>query len=111
MRTVLVAAVLLPGLGAAALAAGSGDPAQFHCAARILTDVPAEEAPEQMLSKSNKVFGPITQIKVDKSTGKMVFCGRNTYCYNSNAFELITPCRLKRDEDMSNGQFFSFFTR
>ena len=64
-----------------------------------------------MRSIKNGDFGPITQVKVNKASGKMVFCGKNTYCYNSNAFELITPCRLKRDSSMSDGTWFSFFTR
>jgi hypothetical protein len=103
MRAIMLAAlVALPGAARAA---------DEHCMARILTDVPAEEAPEQMKSKSNKEFGPITQIKVNKKTGKMLYCGHNTYCYNSNAFELTTPCRIKRDETMSDASFFSFFTR
>ena len=112
MRSALLAAALLPWLCVAATAAESnpyaGEP---HCTARILMDVPAEEAPEQMKSKSNKLFGPVTQIKVDRHSGKMVFCGKGTYCYNSNAFEFVTPCRIKRDPEMSDGQFFSFFTR
>lgn len=112
MRTALLAAALLASLTTAAPAAGpdpyAGEP---HCTARILTDVPAEEAPEQMKSKTNKLFGPVTQIKVNRHNGKMTFCGHDTYCYNSNAFEFVTPCRIKRDPDMTDGQFFSFFTR
>jgi hypothetical protein len=98
-------------LGALLMLPGVARAADEHCMARIIADVPAEEAPEQMKSKSNKDFGPVTQIKVNKKTGKMTFCGHNTYCYNSNAFELVTPCRIKRDESMSDANFFSFFTR
>ena len=112
MRTALVAAILLPCFATAAAAAEQNLYAnEPHCTARILTDVPAEEAPEQMKSKNNKLFGPIAQIKVNKHTGKMTFCGKDSYCYNSNAFEFVTPCRIKRDPDMSDGNFFSFFTR
>lgn len=112
MRTALVAAALLPWLAAAAVAAEANPYAdEPHCTARILQDVPAEEAPEQMKSKTNKLFGPVAEIKVNKRTGKMTFCGKGTYCYNSNAFEFVTPCRIKRDPDMSDGNFFSFFTR
>jgi hypothetical protein len=103
MRASLVALLLL--LPTATRAADG------HCMTRIIMDVPAEEAPEQTKSKSSKEFGPVTQIKVNKRTGKMTFCGKDTYCYNSNAFEFITPCRIKRDPDMSDGTFFSFFTR
>jgi hypothetical protein len=91
--------------------AGSVQAKEPHCMARIIADVPAEEAPEQVKSKSNGEFGPVTLIKVNKTTGKMVFCAKDSYCYDSNAFELVTPCRLKRDTDMSDSKFFSFFTR
>ena len=82
-----------------------------HCMTRILADVPAEEAPEQIKSKSNGDFGPVTQIKVNKTTGKMVYCAENSYCYNSNAFEFTSPCRLKLDKEGGFGNYFTYFTR
>ncbi|WP_131196062.1 hypothetical protein [Lichenihabitans psoromatis] len=85
--------------------------AAAHCMARVIANVGAEEAPEQVKSKSVGTFGPVTQIKVDKTTGRMVYCGEKTYCYWSNAFEIITPCRIKRDEEMSDGRYFSYSTR
>ena len=91
--------------------AGHAEAKDAHCMARILSDVAAEEAPEQVKSKSNGEFGPIALIKVNKQTGKMLFCAANSYCYNSNAFELTTPCRIKRDLDTADATFFSFFTR
>ena len=42
-----------------------------HCMAHIIADVAAEEAPEQVKSKSNGEFGPITLIKVNKKSGRM----------------------------------------
>ena len=103
MRSVLAAAFIL-----SAVPAMAKEP---HCMARIISDVPAEEAPEQIKSKNNGDFGPITQMKVNRRTGKLTYCGHDTYCYSSNAFELISPCRIKRDESMTDGTFFSFFTR
>lgn len=87
--------------------------AEPHCMARALTDVPAMEAPEQVRSKSNGNFGPVTQIKVNKRSGRMYFCGANTYCYDSNAFELITACRIKLQKGFSSnfGVSFTYFTR
>ncbi len=85
--------------------------AEAHCMTRILADVPAEEAPEQVKSKSNGDFGPVTQIKVNKKTGKMVYCAENSYCYNSNAFEFTTPCRLKLDKEGGSYSYFTYFTR
>ncbi len=82
-----------------------------NCMARILADVPAEEAPEQMKSKNSGTFGPITQIKVNKTSGKMVYCTKTSYCYGSNAFEITTPCRLKLDKSVNYGDYFSYFTR
>ena len=83
-----------------------------HTNLRLLADVPAEESPEQVKSKSNNEFGPVTKIKVNKSTGRMLYCAGTSYCYNSNAFEFITPCRIKIDKegaDFSN--YFIYFTR
>lgn len=82
-----------------------------HCMTRILADVPAEEAPEQVKSKSNGDFGPVTKIKVHKKTGKMLYCAEGSYCYNSNAFEITTPCRLKLDKEGEFGDYFVYFTR
>lgn len=85
--------------------------AEPHCMARALADVPAKEAPEELRSKRNGSFGPVTQIKVDRKSGRMYFCGRNTYCYDSNAFELNTPCRVKLDKGYTLGNDFVYFTR
>ncbi len=87
--------------------------AEQHCMARALSDVPAMEAPEEIRSKKNGSFGPITQIKVSKSTGRMFYCAQNTYCYDSNAFELMTPCRIKLDKEYGFGfsRYFAYFTR
>jgi hypothetical protein len=98
------------GLSAAVLAPWQAH-AEPHCLARALTDVPAMEAPEQVRSKSNGNFGPVTQIKINKNSGRMYFCGANTYCYDSNAFEFITPCRIKLDKGVTFGVHFTYFTR
>ena len=87
--------------------------AEPHCMARALADVPAMEAPEQVRSKSNGNFGPVTQIKVNKTSGRMYYCSANTYCYDSNAFELTTPCRIKLQKGFTSnfGVNFTYFTR
>ena len=105
----LVSAITLSATGLASWQAH----AEPHCMARALADVPAMEAPEQVRSKSNGSFGPVSQIKVNKNTGRMYFCSANTYCYDSNAFELTTPCRIKLQKGfMSNfGVNFTYFTR
>lgn len=84
-----------------------------HCMARALADVPAMEAPEEVRSKRNSQFGPITQVKVKKRTGRMFYCAQNTYCYDSNAFQLTTPCRIKLDKSFLSGfgSSFVYFTR
>ncbi len=82
-----------------------------HCMARVIGDVAAEEAPEEIKSKSSGEFGPVMKIKVSRKTGRMVYCGQNTYCYNSNAFELVTPCRVKLDKNASDQSAFIYFTR
>ncbi|WP_237480664.1 hypothetical protein [Lichenibacterium dinghuense] len=96
-------AVLAPLCGSAMLVAGSGTArADANCMARLLADVPALEAPEQVKSKSSGTFGPLSAVKVDKRTGKMFYCSVNTYCYDSNAFQLTTPCRFKLDKSFGS---------
>lgn len=103
----LVLGSQMPGLAGQAAA----DPLP-HCMTRILADVPAEEASEQIKSASNGQFGPVTRIKVNRRTGRMVYCAKNSYCYWSNAFEFISPCRIKRlDDGGGDPRFFLYFTR
>ena len=78
---------------------------------RILADVPAQEAPENVKSKSNGDFGPVTKIKINRKTGKMFYCANNSYCYDSNAFQFTSPCRIKLDKEGEYGDFFTYFTR
>ena len=113
LRTVMAAKLpcligLVVGVASLTPAASQAAP---HCMTRILADVPAEEAPEQIKSKSNGDFGPVTQVKVNKTTGRMLYCAQNSYCYNSNAFEFTSPCRLKLDKEGGFGNFFTYFTR
>ena len=79
-----------------------------NCIARILADVPALEASEQVKSKRNGTFGPITHIKVNKKYGKMYYCAEHSYCYDSNAFKIATPCRFKLDKSASGGDYFQY---
>lgn len=103
--------VLLAGL---AVAAGFWTPAAAeppsHCMARILADVPAEEAHEEIKSQGGS-FGPVTRIKVSRKTGRMVYCSGTSYCYWSNALQLVSPCRIKRDNDVHDENWFVYFTR
>ena len=95
--------------GVALLAADSGAArAEDHCMARVLADVPALEAPEQVKSKSSGAFGPLSAVKVDKRSGKMFYCAVDSYCYDSNAFQLTTPCRFKLDKSFGSS-FNAFF--
>ncbi len=43
----------------------------------------------------------------------MYYCAQNTYCYDSNAFKLVTPCRIKLDKGFGFGfsSTFTYFTR
>lgn len=92
---------------------GSVDSARAdpNCMTRILSDAPALEAPEQVKSKQSGVFGPLTQVKVDKRSGKMFYCAANSYCYGSNSFQIVTPCRLKLDRSFDFGPFFLYSAR
>jgi hypothetical protein len=99
-----VGGALLPACAGLARADG-------NCMTRVLSDVPAEEAPEQVKSKQSGVFGPINAVKVDKQSGRMFYCAASSYCYGSNSFQITTPCRFKLDKDSSNGKFFIYTAR
>ena len=81
-----------------------------NCMTRIIADVPAEEASEQVKS-SGGTFGPVTRIKVNRKTGRMVYCSGSSYCYWSNALRLVSPCRIKRDNEVDDPTWFIYFTR
>lgn len=101
-------------LAAALPAAGMGTArADSNCMARILADVPALEAPEQVKSKQSGTFGPLSMVKVDKRSGRMYFCSANSYCYDSNAFQLTTSCRFKLDKSFGSSlsPFFVYSVR
>ncbi|WP_165361517.1 hypothetical protein [Lichenibacterium ramalinae] len=85
--------------------------AEPNCMTRLLSDAPALEAPEQVKSKQSGVFGPLTQVKIEKKTGKMYYCAANSYCYGSNSFQIVTPCRLKLDKSFNFGPFFLYSAR
>ena len=94
------------------LMAGTGATrADPNCTARVLADVPALEASEQVKSKRSGTFGPITHVKVAKKSGQMYYCAANTYCYGSNAFQITTPCRFKLDKASSGGDYFQYSAR
>ena len=100
--------VAMLGAGASLVACTGGARADPNCMARILSDVPALEAPEQVKSKNSGTFGPLSAIKVDKRSGKMFYCSATSYCYDSNAFQLTTPCRFKLDKSFGSS-FNAFF--
>lgn len=97
-----------------ATSAGGSAPASSeplaHCMTRILTDVPAEEAHEEVKSQGGS-FGPVTRMKVNRKTGRMVYCSGTSYCYWSNALQIVSPCRVKRDNDAQDENWFIYFTR
>ena len=102
------ALILAPLCSLGSVGAAQAEP---NCTARILADVPALEASEQVKSKRSGTFGPITHAKVIKSSGQMYFCAANSYCYGSNSFQIVTPCRLKLDKSASNSEFFQYSAR
>lgn len=85
--------------------------AEPHCMARVLSDAPALEAPEEVKSKQSGKFGPLTQVKIEKKSGKMFYCAANSYCYGSNSFQIVTPCRFKLDRSFNFGPFFLYSAR
>lgn len=94
-----------------ALCAASGlARADDHCVARVLSEVPAMEAPEEVKAKGGS-FGPITTVKVRRDSGRMYYCTSTSYCYDSNAFQIVSPCRMKLDKAWMGSPFFVYSAR
>ena len=68
-----------------------------RCDVRVVKNVGAEDDPQYVLTKGSHEFGPVTQMRVDKKTGRMAFCAHGSFCYNSTAFDFTSPCRFTVD--------------
>ena len=62
------------------------------CEAVATRDVPAEESPDAVLKKGQKDEA-ITQYRVDKKTGRAVFCSHGGNCYAADALKLLN-CKI-----------------
>lgn len=66
---------------------------QHRCMARVVKDVRANEDPASTMRRGTR-WGPVTQLRVNTKTGTTSFCAHGDYCYQSGAFEMISPCRF-----------------
>lgn len=63
--------------------------------AKVVKDVGAEESPSSVMKKG-RVWAQITQVRVNKKSGKTTYCAHGDYCYDSSAIDIVTPCRIVR---------------
>ena len=75
------------------------------CLARVIKDVPAMEDATSILRKGSKDFRQITGVVVNKKTGKMFYCAHGSFCYDSAAIEIVSPCRFFPAEDKEDEAF------
>ena len=80
--------------------------AREDCSVRVVKNVGAEEAPDSVLNRGATDYGPVTQVRVNKKTGRMTFCAHGSYCYASSAFAFTSPCRLSTSEYQDEDAFF-----
>jgi len=64
-----------------------------RCIVRAVSPTGAIEIPESVMA-AGSLFGPITQIRVERSTGRISFCAHGSYCYPSTNLEFVTPCKI-----------------
>lgn len=69
----------------------------IRCSVSVIRDVGAEEAPDSVMHRGERDFGPITQVRVNKKTGRMTYCAHGSFCYAASAFDFTSPCRLEPD--------------
>lgn len=98
MRLALAAAALL-------LAAGPGWTAD-RCMVRVTRDVGADEEPASVMHKNGRPFGPVTQVKIDRKSGRASYCAHGDYCYASGGLEFISPCRLDQSDFNDNEDIY-----
>lgn len=68
-----------------------------RCSVRVIKNAGAEEAPESLMRKGQTDYGLITQVRVNKKTGRMTYCAHGSYCYAASALEITSPCTLLPD--------------
>ncbi|MGI3900529.1 MAG: hypothetical protein ACRYGP_28330 [Janthinobacterium lividum] len=69
-----------------------------RCMARVLRDVGADEEPASVMHKGGHLFGPITQVKIGRKTGRASYCAHGDYCYGSGAMDMAAPCRFDQSD-------------
>ena len=63
------------------------------------------EAPDSVLHRG-KLYGPITQMRVNKKTGRTVYCEHGGYCYSSGSMDIISPCRISSSDYEDEDDFY-----
>jgi len=72
-----------------------------RCMTRVIEPTGAIQNPESVM-RAGETFGPITQARVDRKTGRLSYCAKGSYCYPSGNLEFMTSCRIPsfpRDKD------------
>lgn len=85
-------------LALAALVVASPAGAADRCMARVVRDVGSDEEPASVMHKGGALFGPVTQVKLNRKTGRASYCAHGDYCYGSGAMDVVTPCRFDQSD-------------
>lgn len=64
------------------------------CMTRVTRATAAIENP-QGVKRAGSVFGPVTQVRVEKARGRISYCAHGSSCYPSTFLEFTTPCRIE----------------
>ena len=69
-----------------------------RCMARVVRDVGADEEPASVMHKGGALFGPVTQVKIIRKTGRASYCAHGDYCYGSGAMDIVASCRFDQSD-------------
>lgn len=73
-----------------------------RCDVRVTRPVAAVEDPDSIM-QPGEAYGPITQVRINRKTGAMIYCAHGSYCYPASALELRAPCRISGKPDPNFG--------
>ena len=93
-------------LALAALVVASPAMAADRCMARVVQDVGADEEPASVIHKGGALFGPVTQVKINRKTGRASYCAHGDYCYGSGAMDIAAPCRFSQSDFSDNEDIY-----
>lgn len=74
-----------------------------RCMTRVTRATAAIENPEGVI-RAGSVFGPVTQLRMERKTGRISYCAHGSSCYPSTFLEFTTRCRIEAAADYQDDE-------